>query len=488
MSTFVFANNVSTQLAAAATSTQTSLTLASSSNFPTLSSGQIMPLTLKDAATGAIYETVYVTAISGVTLTVTRAQEGTGAQTWSIGDYAFCAPTAGTVLPVGGSTGNPLNAGTAVTSTEVPTLAQAQSGAIEAAVASGTANAIVLTRTVPVTALTDQMKVRFKAVATNTGAVTLNDSGLGAKNLYGQSNVALVGGEIVSGGEYEAIYNSTAGAYQLVAQSGGAMQVSPATAPSHAAQSAQIPEMIGGTPRMSASAALGATTATFTDDFVNVTSSLGLPGHKIANFSATLDLTKLNVINGMIGSAPTAGQFVGVYAVFNPLTGAYGVVGFPYAATAAIPSIATLVASYLAGFTETSLIGTVPAHQSNAGQFDHFNARGKYVRRTAVTMVNVSASVASLTSQSTGIAIPASAIKMKGNMFATSTSTSSSSNVLQLASDGTGLDANIAANGTTTIQEPYELLMQTANTFFYSNSASVGTPQSQVTCTGYEWA
>jgi len=249
-----------------------------------------------------------------------------------------------------------------------------------------------------------------------------------------------------------------------------------------------MPAPLGGTPRMSASAALGATTATFTDDFVHVTSSVGLPGHKIANLSAALDLTKLNVLGGMIGSAPTAGQFVGVYAAFNPSTGAYGVVGFSYAATAAIPSIATLVASYLAGFTETSLIGIVPAHQTTAGQFDHFNARGRYVRRTAVTMVNVSASVPSLTSQSTGIAIPANAIKMKGNMFASSTSTSASSNVLQLASDGTGLDANISANGTTTIQEPYELLMQTANTFFYSNSASVGTPQSQVTSTGYEWA
>jgi hypothetical protein len=99
MSQFVVANNINTQLASAAPSTATTLTLASSANLPTLNTaiGQMMPLTLNDAATGTFYETVYVTAISGVTLTVLRAQEGTGALNWNLGDYAFCAPTAGTV-------------------------------------------------------------------------------------------------------------------------------------------------------------------------------------------------------------------------------------------------------------------------------------------------------------------------------------------------------------------------------------------------------
>ncbi len=92
---FVLANNVNTTLAAAASSSSTTLTLASATNLPTLTSGQIMPLTLNDAATGLVYEIVYVTAITGATLTVTRAQEGTGAQNWSIGDYAFGAVTAG---------------------------------------------------------------------------------------------------------------------------------------------------------------------------------------------------------------------------------------------------------------------------------------------------------------------------------------------------------------------------------------------------------
>lgn len=104
--TFVISNNVNTTLATAATSSSTTLTLASSANLPTLSAGQVMPLTLNDAATGQIYEVVYVTAISGVTLTVTRAQEGTGAQNWNIGDFAYCAPTAGTVAMINGNPAN----------------------------------------------------------------------------------------------------------------------------------------------------------------------------------------------------------------------------------------------------------------------------------------------------------------------------------------------------------------------------------------------
>jgi hypothetical protein len=106
MTQYVIANNVNTQLASAATPSATTLTLASSTNLPTLSAGQIMPLSLNDAATGQSYEIVYVTAITGVTLTVTRAQEGTGALTWNVGDFAFCGPTAGTVAT---ALGNPNN-------------------------------------------------------------------------------------------------------------------------------------------------------------------------------------------------------------------------------------------------------------------------------------------------------------------------------------------------------------------------------------------
>lgn len=104
MSLFVFINNLRTTLINSIASGDTFLTLASTSGLPTLSAGQVMPLTLNDQATGLVYEVVYVTAISGAVLTVIRGQEGTIARSWGIGDWAFSDTTAQTVAPVIGYT------------------------------------------------------------------------------------------------------------------------------------------------------------------------------------------------------------------------------------------------------------------------------------------------------------------------------------------------------------------------------------------------
>jgi len=106
MAVFVFANNCNTTLASPITTTgQTSITLTSSANLPSVSAGQQFALTLNDAATQSVFEVVYVTAISGATLTVVRGQEGTSATTWLASDYAFASVTQGilAVLQAGSS-------------------------------------------------------------------------------------------------------------------------------------------------------------------------------------------------------------------------------------------------------------------------------------------------------------------------------------------------------------------------------------------------
>jgi hypothetical protein len=96
MTTFIFANNVNTTLAGAVSTSATTITLASTANLPaSIPSGSVLVVTLNDAATRNNYEIVYATAISGATLTVNRAQEGTAALAWLVGDYAFSGPTAG---------------------------------------------------------------------------------------------------------------------------------------------------------------------------------------------------------------------------------------------------------------------------------------------------------------------------------------------------------------------------------------------------------
>jgi hypothetical protein len=97
MSMFLFVNFYNTTLSASATSTATTLSVTSATGLPTLAAEQIIPLALTPASSpGSVYEIVYVTAISGTTLTVTRGAEGTTAQNWNSGDLIACTPTAKT--------------------------------------------------------------------------------------------------------------------------------------------------------------------------------------------------------------------------------------------------------------------------------------------------------------------------------------------------------------------------------------------------------
>lgn len=97
MTTYLFANNASTTLAAPCTSSATSITLASGSGakFPAPAGGQAFSITLKDAATGEQTEIMYCTSRTGDVCTVVRGEEGTTAQAWTTGDFAVNALTAG---------------------------------------------------------------------------------------------------------------------------------------------------------------------------------------------------------------------------------------------------------------------------------------------------------------------------------------------------------------------------------------------------------
>ena len=137
MSNFVFTNFFSTTLSAAVLSTATTITVSSSSNLPTLAAGQVMPIVLTSASNPSITEICYVTAIGGTTLTVERAQEGTGALAWNVGDFVSCDITAQSVAAVDGNAANPFNVGNATTNTEAVALGQLQNDTIGVSFTSG---------------------------------------------------------------------------------------------------------------------------------------------------------------------------------------------------------------------------------------------------------------------------------------------------------------------------------------------------------------
>lgn len=98
MSNVLFYNNSKTTLGAPVAPGDTTITLASGAGAlftPGPSGAQYFLITLSDALTGLNNEICKCTNISGDVLTVTRAQEGTTAQSWLVGDNAQGRITAG---------------------------------------------------------------------------------------------------------------------------------------------------------------------------------------------------------------------------------------------------------------------------------------------------------------------------------------------------------------------------------------------------------
>lgn len=205
MTTFIFANNIETSLAGGISSASTSLTLSSTLNLPTsIPAGSYLVLTLNDQATRTNYEIVYATAISGATVTVLRAQEGTSAKAWLTGDFCFSGPTAGQMQNFQQISPTGVTPGTYGSSTQVPQFTVNAAGQITAA--SNVAIAFPIT----------SFNGRAGAIVLNTGDVTTalgytpinkaGDTGIGALTMTG----ALTVNNVVTGQNFVANNATTA--------------------------------------------------------------------------------------------------------------------------------------------------------------------------------------------------------------------------------------------------------------------------------------
>jgi hypothetical protein len=91
-------------------------------------------------------------------------------------------------------------------------------------IASGPANAYTLagigTKQTP-PSYTNGFAVRFKVNATNTGASTINVSGLGVKQIRNTQGDVLVGGELLAGSQVILSYDSANGWFEILELGGG---------------------------------------------------------------------------------------------------------------------------------------------------------------------------------------------------------------------------------------------------------------------------
>ena len=210
MSISLFANNIQTTLASNITSTQTSITLVSTVGLPTPVTGQYFVMTFTNGTTN---EVVWVTNVSGSTITCIRGQEGTVASSFTSGSFASCFPTSGTMQ-------------------NLVQIDQLQNGAYSFSTAAGTANA--LTASIPsnlTLPLPNGFQFIVNSTAANTGAATLNltlsptiaggsPTSTGALPIYQNGNSPLTGGEITGANylclmSYNSNYNGGSGAFVL---------------------------------------------------------------------------------------------------------------------------------------------------------------------------------------------------------------------------------------------------------------------------------
>lgn len=354
---------------------------------------------------------------------------------------------------------------------------QFQSDALVYAAASGTSSAIVVTRTVPVTAYTSGMRVKFLAPSTfttNTGAVTLTVDGLTTVNLYGQNASVLEGGEIVAGGYYEAVYLGAN--FYLTSQVLGGIQIPNGTQSNHAINLGQAQIMFspmqGPSPRMSGVAAAAGTTAVFKDDFVVVRTAAGQT-YGLSEFSQTLDLTTTG-IGGMDAGTATAAGFVLVYAAYNPTTGVQGIFGSMEAGGVATPVYSG--GNLPSGYTATALIGILKV-STTAGTLVQSLQLGRRVIIPRITPVSGTAPATSLSWTSvstTGIPYSARTISGQLSMTANNSGFTLQGSIAPYSSGVGSYDVLMSSSaGSISGNSTYaDVMIATPQTFYYEFAAS----------------
>jgi hypothetical protein len=202
MTILQFANNATTTLAQPITGVDTTIYVAAGTGslFPQPIAGYNFLATIYNTSS-TLDEVVLVTARSGDQLTVVRAQEGTIASTWIVGDTFGMYPTKGTMEKLVQND-------------------QLQKGTYTVVQAAGTANALTCVVSSDLTSVPDGMTLVVKPLFTNSGAttlqVTMGSTFIPAVPIVKGPNLALESTDIPSAGyPVQLIYSALYGAWVM---------------------------------------------------------------------------------------------------------------------------------------------------------------------------------------------------------------------------------------------------------------------------------
>lgn len=229
-------------------------------------------------------------------------------------------------------------------------------------------------------------------------------------------------------------------------------------------------------------------TATFTADALIVETALGGLQYCLTSVNNTINLATTGIGGMDTGSAPVNGT-VAVYAMYNPISGAKGLTGFN--ATSVTPGQVYSGANAPDGYTASSLVAILQTNGS--GQFKSAYVSGRKVSHASFSVLNTSSGAPAGTSLDISSVVPKGATALSGYIVTSNSTTGNATNTLSIGADS-------AMNGVKTIQLQmasasgwsgslsYEgIPISVPQTLFYAASASAGTPNYQITISGYEF-
>jgi len=356
---------------------------------------------------------------------------------------------------------------------------------------AGSANAYAVAYTPAVTSVFDGLRLRFKATNANTGASTFCPAPgtIVASPLWGANHSALQGGEISPNSDVEVVWNSSlnsgAGAWVLLENTGGALQVSPATKSSHAPQISQVASALGAVNTKVYTAAASSFTLT-ADRVVAATALAGGIAYVTSGFSKTINLATTGAGGMDTGSAPTSG-YVAIYAIYNPTSNTWALLA-TNATSAAVPEVYS-GANMPSGYTASCLV-SVWGTTSTANQFRAGLQRGRNITFVAVVCLNTSTTQASYTSLSISSTVPPNATTVYGS--ANPQSSAASTLQVHIAGDGAGVGDNYivatsSSTGSVGTSGVFRAAMSAAQTIYYQWSNTGGTPQLGINVSGYDF-
>lgn len=258
---------------------------------------------------------------------------------------------------------------------------------------TGSANAYVVNINPGIASLTAGMEVLFRATNANTAASTLNVSSLGAFPVLNQFGATLTAGEIAAGSLVRVIWSAAATSWFVLDATGAIPTVPTAIAQTSNTQAASTAfvhaasgGVVGDARNLAMSVTTASATATVTADEILVSSALGGSVWRIGSFSKTINLATTGAGGMDTGTVPANG-FVGIYAIYNPVTGA--------SALLAVNAAAQIGEVYggnnmPAGYSASALLTIVPTASS---QFKIITVVGRSVYSGASTILSTSSNL-----------------------------------------------------------------------------------------------